>query len=115
MPLNVDLDVVLADLAHTVCSALRRRLPGYPTATHDTLRRRFLSAGGLILNHGSEIIVRLDPSTYSPVLRRPTFLRSQCRGGTVAVSASSTPDRDPLGANSLCENRRRPTRLKLAT
>lgn len=70
VPLNVDLDVVLSVLAHTVCSALRRRLPGYATATPDTLQRRFLSTGGLILNHGSEIVVRLDRRTYSPVLRQ---------------------------------------------
>jgi hypothetical protein len=35
VPLNVDLDVVLSVLAHTVCVALRRRLPGYATA-HQT-------------------------------------------------------------------------------
>jgi len=39
VPLNVDLDVVLSVLAHTVCAALRRRLPGYATATPDTLQR----------------------------------------------------------------------------
>jgi hypothetical protein len=33
VPLNVDLDVVLSVLAHTVCAALRRSLPGYATAT----------------------------------------------------------------------------------
>ena len=70
VPLNVDLDVVLSVLAHTVCAALRRRLPGYATATPDTLQRRFLSTGGQILNHGNEITVRLDRRTYSPVLRQ---------------------------------------------
>jgi hypothetical protein len=30
VPPNVDLDVVLSVLAHTICAALRRRLPGYP-------------------------------------------------------------------------------------
>jgi hypothetical protein len=30
VPLNADLDVVLSVLAHTVCAALRRRLPGHP-------------------------------------------------------------------------------------
>src|ERR1700724_4760624 len=29
VPLHVDLDVVLSVLAHTLCAALRRRLPGY--------------------------------------------------------------------------------------
>jgi len=70
VPLNVDLDVVLSVLAHTVCAALRRRLPGYATATPDTLQRRFLSTGGTILNHNDEIVVRLDRRTYSPVLRQ---------------------------------------------
>lgn len=70
VPLNVDLDVCLSVLAHTVCVALRRRLPGYATATPDTLQRRFLHTGGHILNHGNEIIVRLDRRTYSPVLRQ---------------------------------------------
>ncbi len=70
VPLNVDLDVVLSVLAHTVCAALRRRLPGYNTATPDTLQRRFLSTGGEILNHNNEIVVRLDRRTYSPVLRQ---------------------------------------------
>jgi hypothetical protein len=70
VPLNIDLDVVLTVLAHTVCAALRRRLPGYATATPDTLQRRFLSTGGHILNHGNQIVVRLDRRTYSPVLRQ---------------------------------------------
>lgn len=70
VPLNVDLDVVLSVLAHTVCAALRRRLPGYASATPDTLQRRFLSTGGVILNRGQEIVVRIDRRTYSPVLRQ---------------------------------------------
>jgi transposase len=69
VPLNVDLDVALSVLAHTLCAALRRRLPGYATATPDTLQRRFLSTGGTILNQGERITVRLDRRTYSPVLR----------------------------------------------
>src|SRR5205814_6132487 len=60
VPLNVDLDVALSVLAHTLCAALRRRLPGYATATPDTLQRRFLNTGGVILNRGQEIMVRLD-------------------------------------------------------
>ena len=43
VPLNIGLAVVLSVLAHTICAALRRRLPGYATATPDTLQRRFLS------------------------------------------------------------------------
>ena len=68
--LNIDLDVVLTVLAHTLCDALRRRSPGYATTTPDTLQRRFLSTGGHILNHRKQIVVRLDRRTYSPVLRQ---------------------------------------------
>jgi hypothetical protein len=46
VPLNIDLDVVLSVLAHTVCAALRRRLPGYGTATWGTSVEE-----GLIQNH----------------------------------------------------------------
>ena len=70
VPLNVDLDVVLSVLAHTLCNAIRRRLPGYATATPDTLQRRFLNTGGLILHHRNETIVQLNRRTYSPVLRQ---------------------------------------------
>jgi len=70
VPINVDLDLTLTVLAHTLCAALRRRLPGYATTTPDTLQRRFLSTTGEILNRGNEIIVRLDRRTYSPVLRQ---------------------------------------------
>jgi hypothetical protein len=70
VPLNIDLDVVLSVLAHTVCAALRRRLPGYATATPDTLQRRFLTTGGHILHRRNHIVVRLDRRAYSPVLRQ---------------------------------------------
>jgi hypothetical protein len=70
VPLNIDLDVVLCVLAHTVSAALRRRLPGYATATPDTLQRRFLHTSGLIINHGNQTTVRLDRRAYSPVLRQ---------------------------------------------
>ena len=69
VPLNVDLDVVLSVLASTICAALRRRLPGYHTATPDILQRRFLQTGGVILTDDDTITVRLDRRTYSPVLR----------------------------------------------
>jgi len=69
VPLNVDLDVVLSVLASTICAALRRRLPGYHTATPDTLQRRFLQTGGLIHTSDDTITVRLDRRAYSPVLR----------------------------------------------
>ncbi len=65
--------VVLSVLAHTICAALRRRLPGYGSATPDTLQRRFLNTGGIILNRRSEIVVRLDRRTYSPILRQASL------------------------------------------
>jgi len=68
--LNIDLDVVLTVLAHTVCAALRRRIPGYASATPDTLQRRFLSTSGHILHRRNQFVVRLDRRTYSPVLRQ---------------------------------------------
>lgn len=70
VPLNVDLDVVLSVLAHTICAALRRRLPGYAGATPDTLQRRFLSTPGTIHHHHNQIVIRLNRRTYSPVLRQ---------------------------------------------
>ena len=73
VPLNVDLDVVLSVLAHTICAALRRRLPGYGSATPDTLQRRFLSTGGIIENHRGQITIRLARRTYSPVLRQASL------------------------------------------
>ena len=69
VPLNVDLDVVLSVLASAICAALRRRLPGYHTATPNTLQRRFLQTSGLILKTDDNITVRLDRRAYSPVLR----------------------------------------------
>jgi hypothetical protein len=73
VPLNVDLDVVLSVLAHTVCAALRRRLPGYATATPDTLQRRFLNTGGIIENDRGQTTIRLTRRTYSPVLRQASL------------------------------------------
>ena len=84
VPLNVDLDVVLSVLAHTVCAALRRRLPGYHAATPDTLQRRFLNTGGIIENHPGQITIRLNRRTYSPVLRQaslPTAITVPWWGG----------------------------------
>jgi hypothetical protein len=69
VPLNVELDVVLSVLAGAVCAALRRRLPGYHTATPDTLQRRFLQTSGVLLYDKDTITVRLDRRAYSPVLR----------------------------------------------
>jgi hypothetical protein len=68
--LNIDLDVTLAVLAGALCAALRKRLPGYATATPDTLQRRFIETSGKIINNDDHITVRLDRRTYSPVLRQ---------------------------------------------
>jgi len=73
VPLNVDLDAVLSVLAHTICAALRRRLPGYATATPDTLQRRFLNTGGIIFTRGPQIVIRLNRRTYSPILRQASL------------------------------------------
>ena len=73
VPLNVDLDVVLSVLAHTACTALRRRLPGYHAATPDTLQRRFLNTGGIIEHHRDQITIRLSRRTYSPILRQASL------------------------------------------
>jgi hypothetical protein len=68
--LNVDLDVVLAVLAHALLAALRTRLPGYAATTPDTLQRRFLETPGQIINQHDQITVRLDRRAYTPVLRQ---------------------------------------------
>jgi len=73
VPLNVDLDVVLSVLAHTLCAALRRRLPGYHTATPDTLQRRFLNTGGIIEHDRGQTTIRLTRRTYSPILRQASL------------------------------------------
>jgi transposase len=68
--LNVDLDVMLAVLAQALLAALRTRLPGYATATPDTLQRRFLETPGQITTTNDVITVRLERRAYSPVLRQ---------------------------------------------
>jgi hypothetical protein len=71
--LNVDLDVVLAVLAQALLAALRARLPGYHSATPDTLQRRFLETPGTIINDGDTITVRLERRAYAPVLREASL------------------------------------------
>jgi transposase len=68
--LNVDLDVMLAVLAQALLAALRTRLPGYATATPDTLQRRFLETPGQIITDGDTVTVRLERRAYAPVLRQ---------------------------------------------
>jgi transposase len=71
--LNVDLDVMLAVLAQALLAALRERLPGYHTATPDTLQRRFLETPGQIITDGDTITVRLERRAYTPVLRKASL------------------------------------------
>jgi hypothetical protein len=68
--LNVDLDVMLAVLAQALLAALRARLPGYHSATPDTLQRRFLETPGQIITDGDTVTVRLERRAYAPVLRQ---------------------------------------------
>jgi len=67
--LNVDLDTTLTVWASAAYDALRRRLPGYETATPDTIWRRFISTGGHITLGPHEVVARLKSRTYSPVMR----------------------------------------------
>ena len=97
VPLNVDLDVVLSVLASAICAALRQRLPGYHTATPDTLQRRFLQTSGVILKTDDTITVQLDRRAYSPVLRA-----ADLHDTTVPCANEGPPmgDLAPCGRNS---------------
>src|SRR5215211_190302 len=67
--LNVDLDTTLTVWAQAAYDALRRRLPGYATATPDTIWRRFVSTSGQLILGPTEVVARIAERTYSPVLR----------------------------------------------
>jgi hypothetical protein len=68
-----------------------RRLPGYGSATPDTIQRRFLSTGGIILNRGPEIAVRLNGAATHPSSARPACpKRSPCPGRAAAPSVTNT-------------------------
>lgn len=67
--LNVDLDTTLTVVAQLAYDWLRRRLPGYESATPDTLWRRFISTKGSVIVGPDDVVVRLGERTYSPVLR----------------------------------------------
>jgi hypothetical protein len=103
--LNVDLDVVLSVLAHTICAALRRRLPGYATATPGTLQRRFLNTGGIIENDQADHHPAGPPHLLThPAPGQPA--RDDHRA-LVARPDPPLPVRlTRLGANSHSENRR---------
>ncbi len=67
--LNVDLDTTLTVWAAAAYDALRRQLPGYESATPDTIWRRFISTSGQITIGPRDITARLNSRTYSPVMR----------------------------------------------
>jgi hypothetical protein len=67
--LNVDLDTPLTVWAAAAYDYLRQRLPGYETATPDTIWRRFISTSGHITIGPDHITCRLNSRTYSPVMR----------------------------------------------
>ena len=105
VPLNVDLDVALSVLAHTLCAALRRRLPGYHAATPDTLQRRFLNTGGVILNPAG----KRYPPRPPHLLTRPAPGPPARNDHRALVGRPHAPLRvrvTGLGADSLSENQR---------
>jgi hypothetical protein len=61
---------VLCVLAQALTAALRARLPGYATATPDTIQRRFLETPGQIITTPGTVTIRLDRRASSPVLRQ---------------------------------------------
>jgi len=67
--INVDLDTTLTIWAAAAYDHLRRLLPGYETATPDTLWRRFISTPGQITITPDHITCRLNSRTYSPIMR----------------------------------------------
>ncbi len=67
--LNVDLDTTLTVWAQAAYDGLRRRLPGYATATPDTIWRRFVSTSGHVTLGPTEVVAQIAERTYSPVLR----------------------------------------------
>jgi transposase-like protein len=67
--LNVDLDTTLTVWAAAAYDHLRQRLPGYQTATPDTIWRRFINTSGHITITPDDITCRLNSRTYSPVMR----------------------------------------------
>jgi hypothetical protein len=90
VPLNVDLDVVLSVLGGAGCASLRRRLPGYDTATpgHPAapvpLHRR------TILNPATRSSSSWPVRTYSPCFAPPPPPRWSSPGGRANASASSS-------------------------
>ncbi|MDT2008600.1 hypothetical protein FXW78_38260 [Rhodococcus opacus] len=73
VPLNIDLDVVLTVLAHTLCAALRRRIPATKPPPPTPCNAGSCPPAGTSSGHGNQFVVRLDRRTYSPVLRQATL------------------------------------------
>ncbi|MCA1680431.1 MAG: hypothetical protein LC777_16495 [Actinobacteria bacterium] len=67
--LNLDLDTTLTVWTAAAYDHLRQRLPGYETATPDTIWRRFINTSGHITATPTDITCRLKSRTYSPVMR----------------------------------------------
>ena len=90
--LNVDLNIVLCVLAQALLAAFRLRLPGYATATPDTLQRRFLDTPGTITTDND---TSPSPSTAAPThpsCATPTSSPTPpSPGGKTVRSASGSP------------------------
>ena len=67
--LNVDLDTTLTAWAAATYEALRRKLPGYQSATPDTIWRRLINASRQITIGPDHVTCRLNSRTHSPVMR----------------------------------------------
>jgi hypothetical protein len=94
--LNVDLDIMLAVLAHTLLAALRARLPGYATATPDTLQRRFPGTRGEIITTGDVITSGSAAAPTHPSCARPTcHPPPRSPGGATAPCATNSPEVAP--------------------
>ena len=78
--------VIDSVLAHTVCAALRRRLPGYATATPDTLHRhRLPHPRRRRLVHGRQ------PALPEPEPAQPTAPNAKDAQATTAEPATAEP------------------------
>jgi hypothetical protein len=75
--LNVDLDTTLTIWAAAAYDALRHKLPGYDSATPDTIWRRFISTSGQITIGPRDITCRLNSRTYSPVMRTANIPKTE--------------------------------------
>jgi len=70
VPLNVDLDVTLTVLAHTLCAALRRRLPGYATVTPTPCNAASSAPPARSSTEATRSSSDSTTQTYSPILRQ---------------------------------------------